>query len=135
MTWESDERSHCSPMPSFPVPSSGIVHPYHDHAVWTNTDDQRGELLDSRRTWRRPDTLTRHHRPGGIDIAMTHLSQHEQGWDAVSTRTVTRGSRLMKFWCSTVFMSSGELPAVATMLDDAGYHGAMVSRPPLYPRS
>ena len=40
----------------------------------------------------------------------------------------------MKFWCSTAFMSSGELPAVATMLDDAGYHGAMVSDHLIYPR-
>ena len=48
MMCESDERSHCSPMPSFPVPSSGIVQPYHDHTVWTKTDDQRGEVLDSR---------------------------------------------------------------------------------------
>ena len=40
----------------------------------------------------------------------------------------------MKFWCSTAFMSSGELPAVATMLDDAGYHGAMLSDHLIYPR-
>jgi hypothetical protein len=48
MTWESDERSHSSPMPSLPVPSSGIVHDYHDHAVWTKADAQRGEVLHSR---------------------------------------------------------------------------------------
>jgi probable F420-dependent oxidoreductase len=40
----------------------------------------------------------------------------------------------MKFWCSTAFMSSRELPAVATMLDDAGYHGAMLSDHLIYPR-
>jgi probable F420-dependent oxidoreductase len=40
----------------------------------------------------------------------------------------------MKFWCSTAFMSSPELPAVAKMLDDAGYHGAMLSDHLIYPR-
>jgi probable F420-dependent oxidoreductase len=41
----------------------------------------------------------------------------------------------MKFWCSTAFMSSPELPAVAKMLDDAGYHGAMLSDHLIYPRT
>ena len=49
------------------------------------------------------------------------------GWDAVSPPHSHAWHRLMKFWCSTAFMSSSELPAVATMLDDAGYHGAMLS--------
>lgn len=40
----------------------------------------------------------------------------------------------MKFWCSTAFMSSPELPAVARMLDEAGYHGAMVSDHLIYPK-
>jgi len=40
----------------------------------------------------------------------------------------------MKFWCSTAFMSSPELPAVAKMLYDAGYHGAMLSDHLIYPR-
>jgi hypothetical protein len=92
MTWESDERSHSSPMPSLPVPSSGIVHPYHDHAVWTKADDQRGEVLDSRANMATPGYPSRHHRSGGSDIAMTHLSQSEQGWDAESARSVTRGT-------------------------------------------
>lgn len=40
----------------------------------------------------------------------------------------------MRFWCSTAFMSSPELPAVARMLDEAGYHGALVSDHLVYPR-
>ena len=40
----------------------------------------------------------------------------------------------MKFWCSTAFMSSKELPEVAKMLDDAGYHGALVSDHLIYPK-
>jgi probable F420-dependent oxidoreductase len=40
----------------------------------------------------------------------------------------------MKFWCSTAFMSSPELPAVARMLDESGYHGALVSDHLVYPR-
>ena len=40
----------------------------------------------------------------------------------------------MKFWCSTAFMSSPELPAVARMLDESGYHGAMVSDHLIYPK-
>ena len=40
----------------------------------------------------------------------------------------------MKFWCSTAFMSSPELPAVARMLDEAGYHGALVSDHLVYPK-
>src|SRR3954453_15752019 len=40
----------------------------------------------------------------------------------------------MRFWCSTAFMSSPELPQVAKMLDDAGYWGAMMSDHVIYPR-
>lgn len=40
----------------------------------------------------------------------------------------------MKFWSSTAFMSSPELPAVAKMLDESGYHGAMLSDHVIYPR-
>ncbi|MEA2922716.1 MAG: hypothetical protein QOF07_2681, partial [Bradyrhizobium sp.] len=40
----------------------------------------------------------------------------------------------MKFWCSTAFMSSKELPEVATMLDEAGYYGALVSDHLIYPK-
>lgn len=40
----------------------------------------------------------------------------------------------MKFWCSTAFMSSKELPEVAKMLDDARYHGALVSDHLIYPK-
>ena len=40
----------------------------------------------------------------------------------------------MKFWASTAFMRSDELIDVARMLDDAGYHGVMVSDHVCYPR-
>lgn len=40
----------------------------------------------------------------------------------------------MKFWCSTAFMSSPQLPAVARMLDESGYHGAVVSDHLVYPK-
>ena len=30
----------------------------------------------------------------------------------------------MRFWCGTAFMSTPELPAVARMLDEAGYYGS-----------
>jgi len=40
----------------------------------------------------------------------------------------------MKFWCSTAFMSSPQLPPVARMLDEAGYHGALVSDHVIYPK-
>jgi probable F420-dependent oxidoreductase len=40
----------------------------------------------------------------------------------------------MKFWCSTAFMSSPQLPPVAKMLDEAGYHGALVSDHLVYPK-
>lgn len=40
----------------------------------------------------------------------------------------------MKFWCSTAFMSSPQLPPVARMLDENGYHGAFVSDHVIYPK-
>lgn len=40
----------------------------------------------------------------------------------------------MKFWCSTAFMRSQELVQVATYLDAAGYHGAMLSDHVIYPK-
>ncbi|HET6951782.1 MAG TPA: TIGR03619 family F420-dependent LLM class oxidoreductase [Acidimicrobiales bacterium] len=40
----------------------------------------------------------------------------------------------MKFWCGTAFMSTPEMPAVARMLDEAGYHGILVSDHLIYPR-
>ena len=40
----------------------------------------------------------------------------------------------MKFWASTAFMRSDELIDVARMLDEAGYHGVMVSDHVCYPR-
>lgn len=40
----------------------------------------------------------------------------------------------MKFWCGTAFMSTPEMPAVARMLDEAGYHGVLVSDHLIYPR-
>ena len=40
----------------------------------------------------------------------------------------------MQFWISTAFMSSPELPKVARMADEAGYHGAFVSDHVVYPK-
>jgi probable F420-dependent oxidoreductase len=40
----------------------------------------------------------------------------------------------MKFWISTAFMSSPELPKVAAMADQAGYHGAFISDHLIYPK-
>ena len=40
----------------------------------------------------------------------------------------------MKFWGGTAFMSTTELPALAAMLDEAGYHGLLVSDHLIYPR-
>ncbi|MGD9704670.1 MAG: TIGR03619 family F420-dependent LLM class oxidoreductase [Acidimicrobiia bacterium] len=40
----------------------------------------------------------------------------------------------MKFWCATAFMSTSELVHIATLLDQAGYHGLMVSDHLVYPR-
>ena len=40
----------------------------------------------------------------------------------------------MKFWCATAFMSTRELVHIATLLDEAGYHGLMVSDHLMYPR-
>ena len=39
----------------------------------------------------------------------------------------------MKFWCGTAFMSTLELPAVARMLDETGYHGFLVPDHLIYP--
>jgi hypothetical protein len=40
----------------------------------------------------------------------------------------------MRFWCSTAFIGAPELPHVARMLDEAGYHGALVSGGIIYPK-
>lgn len=40
----------------------------------------------------------------------------------------------MKFWCGTAFMPTAVVPAVARMLDEAGYHGMLVSDHLIYPR-
>jgi probable F420-dependent oxidoreductase len=40
----------------------------------------------------------------------------------------------MKFWCGTAFMDTPEIPAVARMLDEAGYHGILTSDHLIYPR-
>ena len=40
----------------------------------------------------------------------------------------------MKFWCATAFMSTRELVHVSSLLDEAGYHGLMVSDHLAYPR-
>jgi probable F420-dependent oxidoreductase len=40
----------------------------------------------------------------------------------------------MKFWCGTAFMQPREMPAVARMLDQAGYHGMLTSDHLIYPR-
>jgi probable F420-dependent oxidoreductase len=41
---------------------------------------------------------------------------------------------IMKFWCGTAFMDAAEIPAVARMLDDAGYHGILTSDHLIFPR-
>lgn len=40
----------------------------------------------------------------------------------------------MKFWTGTAFMKTTEMPAVATMLDQAGFHGVLVSDHLIYPK-
>ena len=40
----------------------------------------------------------------------------------------------MKFWCATAFMNTTELVHVAQLLDQAGYHGLMVSDHLCYPK-
>ncbi len=40
----------------------------------------------------------------------------------------------MRFWCGTAFMRPTEMPAVARMLDEAGYHGMLVPDHLVYPR-
>ncbi len=40
----------------------------------------------------------------------------------------------MKFWCATAWMDPRELLGIATILDDSGYHGLMVSDHLVYPR-
>ncbi|MGW5071852.1 TIGR03619 family F420-dependent LLM class oxidoreductase [Rhodococcus sp. NPDC004095] len=40
----------------------------------------------------------------------------------------------MKFWCGTAFMKTAEMPTVAKMLDENGYHGMLVSDHLTYPR-
>lgn len=40
----------------------------------------------------------------------------------------------MKFWCGTAFMKTTEVPAVAAMLDAAGYHGMLTSDHLIFPR-
>ena len=40
----------------------------------------------------------------------------------------------MKFWCSTAFMNTPQLPEVARMLDEAGYYGALISDHVIYPQ-
>ena len=40
----------------------------------------------------------------------------------------------MKFWCATAFMNTTELVHIAHLLDEAGYHGLMISDHLCYPR-
>jgi len=40
----------------------------------------------------------------------------------------------MKFWCATAFMNTTELVHIARLLDEAGYHGLMISDHLCYPR-
>src|SRR5262245_49094635 len=40
----------------------------------------------------------------------------------------------MQFWCGTAFMKATEAPAVARMLDEAGYDGMVCSDHLIYPR-
>ena len=40
----------------------------------------------------------------------------------------------MKFWCATAFMNTTELVHIAKLLDQAGYHGLMISDHLVYPQ-
>ena len=40
----------------------------------------------------------------------------------------------MKFWVATAFMRTNQLPHVAKLLDDAGYHGVLISDHLCYPK-
>jgi alkanesulfonate monooxygenase SsuD/methylene tetrahydromethanopterin reductase-like flavin-dependent oxidoreductase (luciferase family) len=40
----------------------------------------------------------------------------------------------VKFWSGTAFMKTAEMPTVARMLDDAGFHGLLVSDHLIYPK-
>ncbi|ROZ50041.1 TIGR03619 family F420-dependent LLM class oxidoreductase [Rhodococcus sp. WS3] len=40
----------------------------------------------------------------------------------------------MKFWTGTAFMNTAEMPSVAKMLDENGYHGVLVSDHLIFPR-
>jgi probable F420-dependent oxidoreductase len=40
----------------------------------------------------------------------------------------------MKFWCATAFMNTTELVHIAKLLDQAGYHGLMISDHLCYPK-
>ncbi|WP_314036883.1 TIGR03619 family F420-dependent LLM class oxidoreductase [Dietzia sp. CH92] len=40
----------------------------------------------------------------------------------------------MKFWASTAFMKTAEMPAVAQMVEEAGFHGVLVSDHLTFPR-
>jgi probable F420-dependent oxidoreductase len=52
----------------------------------------------------------------------------------VSPTYASTAEVVVQFWCGTAFMSTPELPAVAQMLDEAGYHGIMVSDHLIFPR-
>jgi alkanesulfonate monooxygenase SsuD/methylene tetrahydromethanopterin reductase-like flavin-dependent oxidoreductase (luciferase family) len=41
----------------------------------------------------------------------------------------------MKFWCATAFMKTKQLVHIAQLLDEAGYHGLMVSDHLVYPKN
>ncbi|TCN52133.1 putative F420-dependent oxidoreductase [Rhodococcus sp. SMB37] len=40
----------------------------------------------------------------------------------------------MKFWSGTAFMKTAEMPAVARMLDEAGFHGMLISDHLVFPK-
>ena len=40
----------------------------------------------------------------------------------------------MKFWCATAFMNTTELVHISTLLDQAGYHGLLISDHLCYPK-
>ncbi len=42
---------------------------------------------------------------------------------------------MMKFWCATAFMKTKQLVHIAQLLDEAGYHGLMVSDHLVYPKN
>jgi len=70
-----------------------------------------------------------HHRIGNLGI----------GHDLTECQTDAPSSRAIgghvKFWCATAFMKTKQLVHIAQLLDEAGYHGLMVSDHLVYPKN